>query len=58
MNANVPHRTYDSENNSGRRRKPMWMNSEAMRFIKKKKSAYHWYLESREGKRLFGVREM
>jgi len=28
----------------------MWVNSEAMRVIKKKKSAYHRYLESREGK--------
>jgi hypothetical protein len=49
INANVPHKTYNSENKS-RRRKPMWMNNEAMRVIRKKKSAYQKYLETREGK--------
>ena len=51
MNANVPHRTYNSEKrNDSKHRKPMWMNNEAMRVIKKKKSAYQRYLETREGK--------
>ena len=51
MNANVPHRTYNSEKrNNSKHRKPMWMNNEAMRVIKKKKLAYQRYLETREGK--------
>jgi hypothetical protein len=49
MNTDVPHTTYNSEKNN-RNRKPMRMNKEAMRVIKKKKSAYQRYLKTRESK--------
>lgn len=49
VDANVPHRTYKSDNNSGRR-KPMWMNDRSMLAIRRKKSAYQNYLATREGR--------
>jgi len=44
----VPHRRIKTE--CGVHKKPLWMNEKAMSRIKRKKTSFHRYKETREGK--------